>query len=51
MQKLPLDSDIAINQIRDKGYANPYLMDAKQVFLVGINFKDRELNDWGIEIF
>jgi hypothetical protein len=49
--KLNQSPDVAIDQIREKGYADPYLMDSKQVFLVGINFKDRELNDWGMEIF
>jgi hypothetical protein len=44
--KLNQSAEIAINQIIEKGYANPYLLSAKEVVLVGMNFKNRELVDW-----
>ena len=47
--KLNQSAVIAINQILEKGYATPYLMSVKQVVLVGINFKNRELNDWVVD--
>jgi hypothetical protein len=47
--KLNQSAEIAINQIIEKGYANPYLLSAKEVVLVGMNFKNRELVDWKAE--
>jgi ATP-dependent exoDNAse (exonuclease V) beta subunit len=47
--KLNYSAEVAINQIMEKGYANPYLLSFKKVALVGINFKNRELDDWMIK--
>jgi hypothetical protein len=44
--KVNQNAKTAIEQIRKKGYANPYLSSMKEITLVGINFKNRELNDW-----
>lgn len=48
--KLNQSAEAAINQIIEKGYANPYLLSSKQIVLVGINFKNRELDDWNVKI-
>jgi len=39
---------VAIAQIKDKGYATPYLSDGKPITLIGINFskKKRNIVDW-----
>jgi Predicted AAA-ATPase/PD-(D/E)XK nuclease superfamily len=47
--KLNQSAEVAIDQIMGKGYANPYLMSSKKVVLVGINFKNRELNEWKVK--
>ncbi len=47
--KLNHNAEVAINQIMEKGYANPYLMSFKKAILVVINFKNTELNDWKIK--
>ncbi len=41
----------ALQQIRDKGYADRYRQSGKRVFLMGLNFstEKRNLVDWGIE--
>lgn len=44
--KLNQNAHKAINQIIERGYANPYLATNKEIVLVGINFKNRELNEW-----
>lgn len=44
--KLNQSAQVALKQIKEKGYATPYLTNAKKVVLVGINFKNRELDDW-----
>jgi len=37
-------ADIAIAQIKEKGYATPYLSDGKPITLIGINFSKEERN-------
>jgi len=39
---------VAIAQIKEKGYANPYLSDGKPITLIGINFskKKRNIVEW-----
>ncbi|MDE6010937.1 MAG: PD-(D/E)XK nuclease domain-containing protein [Muribaculaceae bacterium] len=41
--KLKFDSDTqsAITQIEEKGYARPYLNDPRRIFLIGANFSSR----------
>jgi hypothetical protein len=41
----------ALDQIREKGYADPYQGSGKKVILMGINFdtKKRNLSDWQVE--
>jgi hypothetical protein len=48
--KLNQSAEIALNQIIEKGYANPYLLSVKRVVLVGMSFKNRVLNDWKSQI-
>jgi hypothetical protein len=35
---------VAIAQIKEKGYATPYLHDGKPITLIGINFSREERN-------
>lgn len=46
--KLNKSAEAALQQIRDKGYAEKYLMDARQKVLLGINFSstDKAVKDW-----
>lgn len=39
-------ANLALEQIEQKGYANPYLAANREIIIVGINFKNRELNEW-----
>jgi len=41
-------SKVAITQIKEKGYALPYLSDGKPITLIGINFskKKRNIVEW-----
>ncbi len=38
-------ANLALEQIEQKGYANPYLAANREIIIVGINFKNRELNE------
>jgi len=42
--KMDQAADIAIAQIKEKGYATPYLSDGKPITLIGINFSKEERN-------
>ncbi len=42
--KMNQSADIAIAQIKEKGYATPYLSDGKPITLIGINFSKEERN-------
>jgi hypothetical protein len=42
--KMNQSADIAIAQIKEKGYATPYLSNGKPITLIGINFSDEERN-------
>jgi hypothetical protein len=46
--KMNQSADIAIAQIKEKGYATPYLSDGKPITLIGINFskKKRNIVEW-----
>jgi ATP-dependent exoDNAse (exonuclease V) beta subunit len=50
--KMDQSADIAIAQIKDKGYATPYLSDGKPITLIGINFSKEERNivEWKEEV-
>jgi Predicted AAA-ATPase/PD-(D/E)XK nuclease superfamily len=48
--KLNQTAEIALNQIKDKHYSDPYLTTSKKVILVGINFQERVLHEWVIEV-
>jgi len=37
-------ADLAIAQIKENGYATPYLSDGKPITLIGINFSKAERN-------
>jgi hypothetical protein len=45
--------DAAFEQIREKGYAEPYRAETRPVWLIGLSFdsKTRELVDFGVEKF
>ncbi len=45
------DVEAAIRQIREKGYAEPYSADGRNVFLMGVNFsaESRNLEAWHVE--
>jgi len=42
--KMNQSADIAIAQLKEKGYATPYLSDGKPITLIGINFSKEERN-------
>jgi hypothetical protein len=42
--KMNQSADVALAQIKDKGYATPYLSDGKPITLIGINFSKEERN-------
>lgn len=46
--KIDSSPEIALEQILDKGYANPYSGDPRTVFIIGANFsiKTRTLDEW-----
>ena len=46
--KMDQPARVAIGQIKEKGYATPYLSDGKPITLIGINFskKKRNIVDW-----
>ena len=44
-----VDGDDALTQIRDRGYANKYLSDDREIYLVGINFDKESRNISGFE--
>jgi len=50
--KMNQSADIAIAQLKEKGYATPYLSDGKPITLIGINFSKEERNivEWKEEV-
>ena len=50
--KMDQPAKIAIAQIKEKGYATPYLSDGKPITLIGINFskKKRNIVEWMEEV-
>ncbi len=42
--KLDKSAQIALQQIKDKGYANPFLQAQKTIYLIGVNLKKEEKN-------
>jgi len=50
--KMNQSADIAIAQLKEKGYATPYLSDGKPITLIGINFSKEERNivEWKEEL-
>ena len=50
--KLDKTADIALQQIKDKGYAHPFAADKRQLYLIGVNFSSetRCVNDWKIQV-
>ncbi len=50
--KMDQPAELAIAQIKEKGYANPYLTDGKPITLIGINFSKAERNivEWKEEV-
>ncbi|MEI6142049.1 MAG: PD-(D/E)XK nuclease domain-containing protein, partial [Mariniphaga sp.] len=50
--KMNQPAKIAIAQIKEKGYANPYMSSGKPIALIGINFSKRKRNivEWLEEV-
>lgn len=50
--KMDQAADLAIAQIKEKGYATPYLSDGKPITLIGINFSKEKRNiiEWKEDI-
>ena len=46
--KMDQPATVAITQIKEKGYATPYLSDGKPITLIGINFSrdERNIVEW-----
>jgi hypothetical protein len=46
--KIDSSADVALQQIKEKGYATPYLSDSRQLIKLGVNFSTatRTLSDW-----
>ena len=49
--KLDGTAEEALQQIRDKHYADPFLADRRKLFRVGVNFSDqtRNIERWLVE--
>jgi hypothetical protein len=49
--KFDRSADEALRQIREKGYAAPWLGDIRPVYLVGVNFDSakRNIGEWKVE--
>lgn len=49
--KLDKSADEALQQIKDKGYAEPFASDDRHIYKIGVNFssKTRGIDDWKIE--
>lgn len=49
--KLDGSADDAMQQIKERGYAKPYAMDARRTFMIGVNFssKIRGIAEWKIQ--
>jgi len=43
--------DEALAQIEEKGYAEPYVADARKIYKIGVNFdsKERNITEWKVE--
>ncbi|MCK5809042.1 ATP-binding protein [bacterium] len=50
---LPVTADEALNQIKEKGYAEPYKTDKREKFIIGISFDPdkREIEEMKVERF
>lgn len=48
--KVNKTADVALQQIEDKGYAQPFTDDPRRLFKVGINFSTRtkRFDDWKV---
>lgn len=49
--KIDKDADIALRQIEEKGYANPFEADKRKLFMIGVNFstEKRCIDDWKVK--
>jgi hypothetical protein len=50
--KLNQSADIALKQIEDKGYADPYRREGKPVIAIGVNFDttERNVTEWKLQV-
>ncbi|MEM7655563.1 MAG: PD-(D/E)XK nuclease domain-containing protein, partial [Bacteroidota bacterium] len=51
--KLDASAEVALKQIREKGYADKYLTSGKKVLAMGINFSstEKQVTDWKMESY
>ena len=49
--KIDQSADVALQQIEEKGYARPFVMDSRQLFKIGVNFstEKRCIDGWKIQ--
>ena len=49
--KIDQSADVALKQIEEKGYANPFVADSRKLFKIGVNFstEKRCVDDWKIK--
>lgn len=49
--KLDKSADEALAQIEEKGYAEPYVADARKIYKIGVNFdsKERNITEWKVK--
>jgi hypothetical protein len=49
--KIDSTTDVALQQIKDKGYETPYLTDNRKLIKVGVNFSTstRTIDSWSVE--
>lgn len=45
------NSEIALNQIKEKKYYEKYILKRKRIYFVGVscNLNERNINDWKVE--
>jgi len=50
--KLDKSANEALAQIEEKGYAEPYVADARKIYKIGVNFdsKERNITEWKVKV-
>ncbi len=49
--KIDATAEVALTQIKEKKYADPFLVSGKSIYLVGVNFvtEDKKINEISVE--